>query len=356
MKSIILAMFLALSVLSPAAWSTALAQDAPAASPAAVVDELKGTVTASKPGGQPRQLTLNEGLSNSETVSTGPDASCQLRLADGTLLSLGESSTATILDAAYDPDHPDMASAICRLGRGTYRCLTGEAAAVSPEKFRLETPLAVIGVRGTELGVLVGEKTLETGVFSGGPGFVTGIEGGKAVRLRSGQFVEKASGRPFGQVAKISGRMRSLIGAVPMRLSSDAPFAAPGRIKGRGMPPSLARKISGGPGGGNDYRPGNKARKAFKNESGRASGEKGGKALTREGAETKQQGKAKPESAGKKADGKSRSPRDVFKEIFGRGGDPGGKLEEKGSSKGGSGQKYQPGPDKEKGERGGGRF
>lgn len=356
-----------LAVLAIAALSPALAQEAPPAQPAAVVDELKGTVTAQTPGGQPRRLAQGAELANSDTVSTDAGASCQLRLADGTLLSLGESSSVTIVDAAYDPGRPDAASAICRLGRGAYRCLTGEAAARSPDKFQLETPLAVIGVRGTELGVVVGQDKLQTGVFSGGPGFVTAREGGPAVRILTGQSVDRLAGQPFGKVVKIPGQLRSLMGAVPMRLHRDAPFAPPGRIKGKAQPPALERLKAAGQGGKGGSKAGRETGKRAGDETGRAAKakDKGKTDLPGLDGKRKQDGKAgsnarqekqggKGGSGLQKQDGKGKQPRDLIKDIFGSGGS-GAKKDGKGAPNGGKRQELLPGPGKDKGGRGGGR-
>jgi len=359
---------IALSVLTLAALSPAQAQETPRTStPAAVVDELEGAVTAERPGGGPRQLAQDAELANSDTVSTGPGASCQLRLADGTLLSMGESSSVTIMDAAYDPGRPDAASAVCRLGRGVYRCLTGEAAAQSPDRFRLETPLAVIGVRGTELGVVVGQDRLQTGVFSGGPGFVTAPEGGPALRILSGQSVDREAGRPFGRAVRISGQLRSLMGAVPMRLHRDAPFAPPGRIKGKALPPALARLKAAGQGGKDASKSAREAGRRDRGEAGRAdkAKAKGKTDLSRPDGKGKQDGKAaaasrtekqggKGGSGFQKQDGKVKQPRDLIRDIFGAGGS-GVKHDSKGAQRGGMRQEFHPGPGKDKGGRGGGR-
>jgi hypothetical protein len=213
-----------------------------------VADGVRGTVTAGSPGGSARKLAASDLVYNGETVSTGSKSSVQIRLADGTLLSLGEQSQVEIVDAAYSPDHPDAASAVCRLGRGVFRCLTGEITTAAPDHFRLETPLAVIGVRGTELGVTVGADSVETAVFSGGPGFVIDREGGapmpaqasKQVQLQAGQGVGKARGAALGQAVAITSHFRSALARVPLRMTPGGPLVPPGKTRGRPAPPRLA--------------------------------------------------------------------------------------------------------------------
>lgn len=216
---------------------------AQAPAPAGMADEVRGEVTAGFPGARARKLAAKEVVYNGETVATGPKASVQVRLADGTLLSLGEQSSVEIVDAAYDPARPDSASAVCRLGRGVFRCLTGEVTAKEPDRFRLETPLAVIGVRGTELGVTVGADSVETAVFSGGPGFVTDREGGPPVQMLAGQGLNKARGVALGQAAAISGRLRSLVARVPLRMTPNGPRIPPGMTRGKPSPPRLAEAL-----------------------------------------------------------------------------------------------------------------
>lgn len=212
----------------------------PAPVPAGMADDVQGEVTAGLPGAQARKLAVKDVVYNGETVATGKKASVQVRLADGTLLSLGEQSSIEIVDAAYDPARPDAASAVCRLSQGVFRCLTGEVTAQAPDRFRLETPLAVIGVRGTELGVSVGADTVETAVFSGGPGLVTDKDGGAPVLVPAGKGLGKARGVALGQAGAISGRFRSLLAGVPMRMAPGGPLVPPGMFRGKPKPPRLA--------------------------------------------------------------------------------------------------------------------
>ncbi|WP_243360682.1 FecR family protein [Fundidesulfovibrio terrae] len=240
---------IALLVLLMGTWALAQAPTTPQVSdqkpaptpvPAGVADTVRGEVTAGFPGTQLRKLAANEVVYNGETVSTDRKASAQIRLADGTLLSLGEQSSIEIVDAAYDPDHPDASSAVCKLGRGVFRCLTGQVITTQPEHFRLETPLAVIGVRGTELGVTVGADSVETAVFSGGPGFVTDREGGAPAQVLAGQGLGKTRGMALGQATAISGRLRALMARVPLRMTPGGPHVPPGMTRGKAKPPRLA--------------------------------------------------------------------------------------------------------------------
>lgn len=256
---------------------------APGPAPAGLADEVRGEVTAGFPGAQARKLAAREVVYNGETVATGKNASVQVRLADGTLLSLGEQSSIEIVDAAYDPARPGVTSAVCRLGRGVFRCLTGEVVAKEPDRFRLETPLAVIGVRGTELGVNVGADTVETAVFSGGPGLVTDREGGAPVPVLAGQGLGKARGVALGQAAAISGRLRSLVAGVPLRMTPGGPLVPPGMSRGKPKPPRLAEaalKASGHKGGKDAGQAGMKgsrdAAKAAAKSAKKAKGESGG--------------------------------------------------------------------------------
>jgi len=256
---------------------------APAQAPAGMADEVRGEVTAGFPGAQTRKLAAREVVYTGETVATGKKASVQVRLADGTLLSLGEQSSVEIVDAAYDPARPDASTAVCRLGRGVFRCLTGEVTAKDPDRFRLETPLAVIGVRGTELGLSVGADAVETAVFSGGPGFVIDREGGAPVPVLAGQGVGKARGVPIGQASAISGRLRSLVAGVPLRMAPGGPLVPPGMFRGKPKPPRLAEaalkasELKGGKNAGQAGMKGSKdaAKAAAKPVKG-AKGESGG--------------------------------------------------------------------------------
>ena len=84
---------------------------------------------------------------------TKADAHIEVRFVDDTMLSQGENSQVSIDDYVFD--QPDSASSILlNLTEGTLRTITGKIAEENPEGFEVKSPLATLGIRGTDFSVI----------------------------------------------------------------------------------------------------------------------------------------------------------------------------------------------------------
>jgi Ca2+-binding RTX toxin-like protein len=127
-----------------------------------VVSTLSGGAVVIHPDGTQDALTQGSNIAQGDVVATGAGAALQITFVDGTTLSLGESSRIAIDAFVYDPGG---GVAALDLIEGLFVVVTGEIAGLGPEAFRLTTPVATIGVRGTSLAVLAapeGERNLVT--------------------------------------------------------------------------------------------------------------------------------------------------------------------------------------------------
>ena len=92
----------------------------------------------------------------SDHLKTGADGRLGLTLKDDTRVSLGPNSELRL-------DHFEFAPADGRYGlvlkfvRGVAAYVSGRIAKLSPDSVRLETPAAIVGVRGTTLGIRVAD-------------------------------------------------------------------------------------------------------------------------------------------------------------------------------------------------------
>lgn len=108
-------------------------------------------------------LQKNGVLSEGDTVITGNKARAQLLMVDNTKIALRPNSEFVIDAFHYSPaaDANLVAaadnSAEFNLLKGGFRSITGQSAKTNPESFKVKTPVAVIGIRGTDfLGRLCG--------------------------------------------------------------------------------------------------------------------------------------------------------------------------------------------------------
>ena len=96
------------------------------------------------------QIKVGDGLVRDEVVRTGLDSATRLVMADSTNLSLGPGATLKLDRTVFDDEHHYRDVAV-RLTSGAFRFVTGNS---DKAAYKITTPLATIGVRGTTLDIL----------------------------------------------------------------------------------------------------------------------------------------------------------------------------------------------------------
>jgi len=118
--------------------------------PAGVVEELEGQAEARQGQDAPRRLAKGAPFFAQDTVVT-PTARDKVRLAfaDGSTLDVGPESQVVLKDFAYDEADKDKSRQAIAMGKGMFRFVTGKVVAQNPENLKIQSPLAVVGIRGT---------------------------------------------------------------------------------------------------------------------------------------------------------------------------------------------------------------
>ena len=96
-------------------------------------------------GSATSQINVGDGVLRDEIVRTGLDSAARLVMADSTNLSLGPSATLKLDRTVFNDEHTYRDIAI-RLTTGAFRFVTGHSEKTA---YKITTPLATIGVRGT---------------------------------------------------------------------------------------------------------------------------------------------------------------------------------------------------------------
>lgn len=129
-------------------------------------------------------LFLADAVVAEEVVETVARGALHIEFLDGTELRLGASSTVTLDSFVYDPVTSTGEFAI-DLGAGVFRVITGS---LVKESYAITTPVAVIGVRGTDFIVEVIEDILVIiTVLQGSLTFTP--DGGEPIGMGAGQSV-----------------------------------------------------------------------------------------------------------------------------------------------------------------------
>ena len=145
-----LALPVSISLLLAAPWS--LAQSAAPALPEAqrvgTFKQVQGETWIGVASAR-RTPTPGDGLREAERVSTGQTGAATLTLKDGTVLTLGPNTTVDLNKFQFDATTQKGHFALDLL-QGSIRVVTGLLARINPELFKVTTPTAVVGVRGTD--------------------------------------------------------------------------------------------------------------------------------------------------------------------------------------------------------------
>lgn len=144
---------------------------AAAPEPIAKVIFAVGEVTAQDNSGATRPLERRGVIFQGDILTTSAGARCQIRFSDGSLLALPESSQFRVDEYSYgEPDGNEKA--IYSLLKGGMRTITGAIGKKEKENYKVNTPVATIGIRGTAYHAFLhqlpsGEVQLYGGVKSG---------------------------------------------------------------------------------------------------------------------------------------------------------------------------------------------
>jgi hypothetical protein len=105
------------------------------------------TATPAKPG---------DVVYAADTLRTGADGTLGVTLRDDTRLSLGASSEVRLERYVFEPGNGGLGM-VLKFVRGVAAYVSGRMAKLAPDSIRLETPAAIVGVRGTTITIRVQE-------------------------------------------------------------------------------------------------------------------------------------------------------------------------------------------------------
>ena len=98
--------------------------------------------------------TIGQRVFEADKVRTGSDGRLGITLKDDTRFSLGPNSEVHLNRFAYAPSEGRIGLAL-NVVRGVAAYVSGRIAKLSPDAVKLETPGAIVGVRGTTLALSV---------------------------------------------------------------------------------------------------------------------------------------------------------------------------------------------------------
>ncbi|ALO44767.1 FecR family protein [Pseudohongiella spirulinae] len=100
--------------------------------------------------GRRQLLTPGTPVHASDRIVTESNGHVHIRFVDQALVSVRPDSRLYIVEYRFDPADPGQSSIKLNLQEGVTRSISGQGASAARDRFRLNTPIAAIGVRGTD--------------------------------------------------------------------------------------------------------------------------------------------------------------------------------------------------------------
>lgn len=135
----------------------AVALMAASAAQAASIGEIKTADGQASILRGPKTLTAVAGapIELDDEILTSSDGAVGIGLADGTMLSIGNSGHLVIDRFVYSPATDENGLGL-NLLQGTIAYVSGRIAKLAPDQVAITTPVATLGVRGTRFAITVG--------------------------------------------------------------------------------------------------------------------------------------------------------------------------------------------------------
>ncbi|MGV7208638.1 FecR domain-containing protein [Oxalobacteraceae bacterium A2-2] len=115
-----------------------------------------------------RAAALDDAVQEGELLTTGADGYIYIRTVDKGLFILRPNTRARIATYHIDAKNPANTRIKLELLSGVARSQSGDAVKLARQNFRFNTPVAAIGVRGTDFTVFTDQDTSRVTVLSGG--------------------------------------------------------------------------------------------------------------------------------------------------------------------------------------------
>jgi len=215
------------------------------ASTAGVFQFVAGDVRVALAGGNERPAAKGSPISVGDTVTTAKASMAQIKMGDGAVIVVQPESKLTVAEFSYAGKEDGTERVQFRLQQGGFRSVTGAIGHTNKGNYMIETPIAHIGVRGTDheswyfpTAVSMNGVSAEAGLYNKvnvGLTYIQTASGEVAIAPNQVGYAASALDQPH------------LLGAIPgfFNRSFEPRSARSGGSQGAGVPP-VARQVSGG--------------------------------------------------------------------------------------------------------------
>jgi hypothetical protein len=159
---------------------------------------MRGDITIQRDSGDVSAKT-GITLENKDVIKTSKKSKAQIKLNDGTMVTVGKSTVFKIEDYMFDGTKNSKAQ--MKVMKGVFSSITGKIGKIAKNRFKLKTKTASIGIRGTHFTGIIDDKNE---VIACVRGAITVTAAGQTVDVPAGQITSIKSGSAPSTPRKIS--------------------------------------------------------------------------------------------------------------------------------------------------------
>ena len=126
-----------------------------------------GEAYLTSPGKGRQRAEIGAVVRESDHIITAINGHVHIRFIDQALISVRPDSDLEIVQYTFDPGQPEKAAIKLNLLEGVTRSISGKVGKVAKDRFRLNTPIVAIGIRGTDFAVSVTNNVVRALVNEG---------------------------------------------------------------------------------------------------------------------------------------------------------------------------------------------
>jgi len=156
---------------------------------------LRGEVTIER-AKQEIVVSMGMEIEKNDLIHTKSKAKLQIVFNDNTIITMGKNADLAVNDYLYDERKP---KAEFKMLSGVFRTVTGKIGKIAPNRFKIKTKTATIGIRGTTVEISTTDDGDAVG-FSKGHGSVTSDATGETKDVGTGQMVTVTPNGKMGEV------------------------------------------------------------------------------------------------------------------------------------------------------------
>ncbi|MEO6974769.1 MAG: FecR family protein [Gallionella sp.] len=200
---------------------------------------VSGEVYISRGKNPAHRVVTSEPISSDTLIQTDNNSTALLKFADGQVATMQSNSIFKVREYRYDPKQLSNSSAVFSLFQGGMRFITGLIGKLNHQAFRLSTPNATIGIRGTDFMVAMAGNSMYSQVLKGKIA-MTNAGGVKVVG--AGQSVAVPSSRKLASLVAKSAIPAGTFGELlaipvePSAIPAPAPSPAPEPVPAPAVP------------------------------------------------------------------------------------------------------------------------